>query len=186
LIQINLYRPSMDNTSQLLATCPSPAGSPLTEQPKLRFAVGTFDSWQQVREALNDLRIRGLVLDSFNCLAQERMFAGSIILAPDQRPVVVETLPFADSREQIAGTRGPLADCLMERLRSGAESLKRALGHWLIPRHAAHFQDAVDAGKILFWIRVTDADDERRAYHTLLAHSSGSVGVHDLVLPGEQ
>jgi hypothetical protein len=124
LIQINLYRPFVDNTHQLLATCPSPARSPLTEQPKLRFAVGTFDSWQQVREALNDLRVRGLVLDSFNCLAQERMFAGSIILAPDQRPVVVEALPFPGSREQIAGTRGPLAGCLLEGLRSGAKGLK--------------------------------------------------------------
>src|SRR5262249_40361432 len=27
------------------------------------------------------------------------------------------------------------------------------------------------------------ADDERRAYQTLLAHSSNSVGVHDLIAP---
>jgi hypothetical protein len=48
----------------------------LTEKPKLRFAVGTFDSWAQVRNALHDLRVRGLVLDSFNCVALERLFAG--------------------------------------------------------------------------------------------------------------
>jgi hypothetical protein len=157
----------------------------LTEQPKLRFAVGTFDSWQQLRVALHDLRVRGLLLDSFNCLALERVFAGKTILAPDQQAVAIQALSFPDNPDQIVSTRGPLADCLMERLRSGAESLKEALGHWLIARHAAHFQDAVEAGKILFWIRVTDADDERRAYQTLLAHSSNSVGVHDLALPGE-
>jgi hypothetical protein len=41
-------------------------------------------------------------------------------------------------------------------------------------------------GKILFWIRVADANDERRTCQSLLAHSSNSVGVHDLMLPGEQ
>jgi hypothetical protein len=158
----------------------------LTEQPKLRFVVGTFDNWPQVRDALRDLRTRGLVLDSFNCLALEHQFGGKIILAPDQEPVAVQTLPFAQSSEAMACTQGPLADRLMERIGSGARSLKDALGRWLIPRHAVHFQNAIEAGKILLWIRVTDADDERRANQSLLAHSSNSVGVHDLVLPGEQ
>jgi hypothetical protein len=81
----------------------------------------------------------------------------------------------------MACTSGPLADCLMERLSSGAQSLKDALGHWLIPRHAAHFHDAVEAGKILLWICVVLADEERRAYQSLLACSSNSVGVHDLM-----
>ena len=95
-------------------------------------------------------------------------------------------LPFPQSSELLACTSGPLADCLMERLSSGAHSLKDALGRWLIPRHAAYFQNALQAGKILFWIQVGDAADERRACQTLLAHSSNSVGVHDLILPGEQ
>lgn len=155
------------------------------EQPKLRFAVGTFDTWQQVHVALHDLRVRGLRLDSFNCLALELVFAGKTILAPDQQPVVIEALSFPDSPNPIASTCGPLAGCLLRRLRAGAKNLNEALAYWLIPRHAAHFQDAVEAGKILFWIPLTDADDERRAYQTLLAHSSNSVGVHDLVLPGE-
>jgi hypothetical protein len=158
----------------------------LTESPKLRFAVGTFDTWPQVRDALRDLRARGLVLDSFNCLALERVFAGQTILAPDQKPVAVEVLPFADGSEAIACTSGPLADRLTERISSGAQSLKDAFGRWLIPRHAAHFHDTVLAGKVVFWIRVTEAEDERRACQTLLACSSDSVGVHDLMLPGER
>jgi len=158
----------------------------LTDQPKLRFAVGTFDRWEQVRDALGDLRGRGLVLDSFNCVALERLFAGKTIMAPDRQPVGVDVLSFPEASQLIACTSGPLADALMERIHSGARSLKDALGHWLIPRHATHFQAAVEAGKILFWIRVRDADEERDAYRTLLAHSSNTVGVHDLVLPGEQ
>ena len=178
--------PHVEKTTEPFVNFPSQAGLPLTEQPKLRFAVGTFDTWSQVREALRDLRARGFVLDSFNCIALKRLFSGKIIMAPDHESVAVQALPFPSSSELIACTSGPLANCLMERLASGAPSLKHALGLWLIPRHAAHFQAAVQAGGILLWIRVADADDERRAYQSLLAHSSNSVGVHDLVLPGEQ
>ena len=173
----------MENTAEPLASSAPNAGYPLTDQPKLRFVVGTFDSWPQVRDALSDLRVRGLILDSFNCLALRRQFSGKIIQAPDQTSVSVEALPFASG--PMACTSGPLADCLRERIDSGAQSLKEALARWLIPRHAAYFQDAVHARKIVFWIKVTDADQERRAYQTLLVHSSNSVGVHDLVLPGE-
>jgi hypothetical protein len=165
---------------------PYSAGPPLTGQPKLRFAVGTFDSWSQVRDALRDLRVRGLVLDSFNCVALTHLFSERTILAPDQKPVAVQALPFSGTSAAIACTSGPLADRLMERLAAGASSLRDALGLWLIPRHAAHFDDAVRVGRILLWIRVADADDERLAYQSLLAHSSNSVGVHDLIVPSEQ
>ncbi len=186
LIHIKPIWPHVEDTAEPFVPFPSHAGLSLTEQPKPRFAVGTFDSWTQVREALRDLCVRGLVLDSLNCLGLQRLFAGKTIVAPNQEPVVVRPLGFPDDPELVACTSGPLADCLMERLSAGAPTLKHALGLWLIPRHAAHFQDAVQAGRILLWIRVADADDERRAYQSLLAHSSNSVGVHDLVVPGEQ
>ena len=56
-----------------------------------------------------------------------------------------------------------------------------ALSRWLIARHAAHLQTAVEDGKILLWVQLFDYADERRAYQSLLASSSTSVGVHDLV-----
>ena len=149
-----------------------------------RYAVGTFDDWSQLCAALRDARARGLVLDSFNCLALQRVFAGKTILAPTQTTIPLHALPFPHKSESMVCTSGPLADCLMDRMRSGATGLKDALGYWLIPRHATHFEDAVKAGKILLWIRVADTDEERRAYQSLLAYSSDAVGVHDLVLPG--
>jgi len=175
----------VQNTFEPLAQSASDPGLPLPELPKLRFAVGTFDSWAQLREALRDARARGLVLDSFNCVGLERVFAGKTILAPSQQIVSLRELPFQDDFERIVCTSGPLADCLMERFQAGADSLKEALATWLITRHAAHLEQAVGAGKILLWIRVADAHDERRAYQTLLAHSSNSVGVHDFVLPND-
>ena len=38
-----------------------------------------------------------------------------------------------------------------------------ALSRWLITRHAAHLQTAVEDGKILLWVQLFDADDERQA-----------------------
>lgn len=171
----------MEDIGQLLPSVFG-GGIALTTTSKRRYAVGAFDGWPQLRAALRDARARRLVFDSFNCLALERLFAGKTILAPSQEAVTVRVLPFSDGVETIACTSGPLADCLMDRLRLGATSLKDALGHWLIPRHAAQLENAVRAGKILLWIRLADADDERLAYQSLLAHSSDVVGVHDLVL----
>lgn len=59
--------------------------------------------------------------------------------------------------------------------------MKVALTHWLIQRHAAQLQEAVEAGRIILWVQLFDNESERRAYRSLLARSSNSVGVHDLV-----
>jgi hypothetical protein len=42
----------------------------------------------------------------------------------------------------------------------------------------------IKAGKILLWINVTDAADERLAFQVLLAHSTNSVGAHDIAQSG--
>jgi len=157
----------------------------LADLTKLRFAVGTFDGWSPLQEALRDARDRGIHFDNLSCLALERLFAGKTILVPRQKPLVIETLPFPNNPRLVACTSGRLATCLLQRLRLGAGSLKDALGHWLIPRHATHFENAVEAGKIVPWIQVADAHDERRTCEWLLARSSDSVNVHDFALPGE-
>jgi hypothetical protein len=167
-----------------LGNVPSPSGlgkAQLPEESKLRFVVGIFAGWPQLWTALCDLRVRGHVLDSFNCIALQRLFTNEIIKAPEHESVAIQPMPFPGIEEQIACTVGPLSRRLIERVQSGASSLKDALGCGLIPRHAVHFEKAVLAGKILFWIRVSEADDERRVHQSLFTHSSNSVGVHDLV-----
>ncbi|NJO31830.1 MAG: hypothetical protein HC869_00545 [Rhodospirillales bacterium] len=59
--------------------------------------------------------------------------------------------------------------------------MQAALCTWLIPRHAEQIQRTIDEGKIVIWVRLDNADDERRAYRALLAAGCGSVGVHDLI-----
>ena len=154
----------------------------MTERLTIRFAVGIFNHWQQLSDALQDLRLRGVVLDSFNCLALETVFDGKTILAPSLQPVAIEKLVFSPDLGVICCTSGPLAACLRERIDAGAISLADALGFWLLPRQAAYFQQSVEKGKILLWLEITDDDYERRACQGLLASSSNSVGVQDLSL----
>jgi hypothetical protein len=173
----------VSDINQRFATATSNAGTTLADQSHLRFAVGTFTTWQRLGDMLQGKHLPGFAHDSFNCLALERVFSGKTIVALSQEPVHIQRLAFPHNAEPIGCTSGPLADCLAERLRSGAPSLKDALGFWLVPRHAAHFDEAVEGGSILLWIRLANAEDERRACHSLLANSSNSVGVHDLVGP---
>ena len=145
----------------------------------LRFAVGRFDVWAQLEAGMQDARARGLLGDTFSCLALQRLFIGNTIKVLQR----VLTLRFPDNAEAIACTESALADCLSDSLQSGARSLKGSLAEWDISRHASALEGAVLAGQILLWIKLTDAEDERRAYQTLLAHSSNLVDVHDLRPP---
>jgi hypothetical protein len=150
------------------------------EHSALRFAVGTFDTWGGVQEALRQLHARGIASDAFNCLGLHDTFASKPEAVFPDKVEGTREFAFSDGSRLISCTSGTMAQCLAARLAKGAPSLDAALGHWLIPRHAAELQRAVEDGKIVLWVQLFDANDERRAYQTLLAHSSDSVGVHDL------
>jgi hypothetical protein len=147
----------------------------------LRFAVAAFDTWEGVEAALRDLSLGGTAPRNFNYLGLRRVLAGTGKARADAKPTSLHELPFPGNPDLIGCTPGPLADRLAGRLENGAQTLKAALGHWLIPRHAAHLQDGVENGKIILWVQLFDNEDERRAYQSLLKTSSNSVGVHDLI-----
>ena len=170
----------MDDAAQMPGVQPVKQVDKLvSERPTLRFAVGIFDTWTDVQATVRDLTVGGMAENSFNCLGLHRVLA-PLAARPDNR-MSLRDLPFSGDAELTSVTDGPLAACLAERLRMGAETLTAALGHWLIPRHAAQLQEAVSAGKVILWAQLFDNDDERRAYRSLLARSSNSVGVHDIV-----
>jgi len=148
--------------------------------PTSRFAVAAFDTWSGVYTTLRDLSSGGSKIEDLNCLGLHRVLAATGGPAFKDQALQLRKLPFQKSRELISCTSGPVAERLAWRLELGAPTLEVALSHWLIPRHAAHFESAVQHGRILLWVQLFDNDDERRAYQTLLAKSSTSVGVHDL------
>ena len=146
------------------------------------FAVGAFDDWSRVRAAFVTLGRAASCSTALNCLALERVFDSSNECCPQARRSRLRQSAAGygwdrDDRLLHLWTSGRLPD---GQTRSGATSLKDALGRWLILRHARQLEEAVCSGRILLWIRLTDADDERRAYQSLLAHSSDVVGVADL------
>ena len=148
----------------------------VTDLPTLRFAIAAFDTWAEAQKALHALDAGGKALNDVSYLAQQRVL-GDAVTSNSRQTVHL----FGGTDGGIGCSAGPVADRLAGRLASGATTLKAALGRWLIPRHAAHLQQAVEEGKILLWVQLFDNDDERRAYQSLLATSSNSVGVHDLV-----
>jgi hypothetical protein len=168
----------------MLALCscmPSVVDSALIDKPStFRFAVATFDTGNELRDALQSLRQEGIRDDAFNCLCLEEMMADAALLAVSPA-TARRTLMFRDQLRPICCTAGPLANRLLARLRAEAPTLKAALGEWLIPRHAEQIQGDVDQGRIVLWVRLLSSEDEPRAYRSLLARSLYSVGVHDLV-----
>lgn len=153
----------------------------VTDYPTSRFAVAAFDSWDGVHTTIGDLRSGGTKIQDLNCLGFHRVLAAGPGLSGMDQSLQLRPLPFQNNRELISCTCGPVADRLARRLELGAPTLQVALSHWLIPRHATHLQNAVDGEHIVLWVQLFDNDDERRAYQSLLASSSNSVGVHDLI-----
>jgi hypothetical protein len=151
----------------------------VNERTTLRFAVGVFDAWPEVDATVLELTGGGMNESAFSVLGLHRVLAPATSRGGGRTPL--RDLPFPTNRELIAATVGPLADRLAARLDANADTLASALGRWLIPRHAVQLQDAVAAGKIVLLVQLFDNDGERRACRSLLARSSNSVGVHDIV-----
>jgi hypothetical protein len=147
----------------------------------MRCAVGIFDTWDSVQTSIADLMSGGTADKNCHCLGLRRVFAPLAGHTSGHRASPLADLHFSGNAELISCTAGAVAERLATRLNRGAPTLKAALGHWLIPRHAAHLEGAVLAGKINLWVQLFDNDEERRAYQSLLARSSTTVGVHDLI-----
>jgi hypothetical protein len=145
----------------------------VTSPSMLRFAVAAFDTWADAQMATLELR------SGSNFLCQISYLGLQDVLIGGPAPPLFD-LPFPGSAAPIACSAGPIAERLAAKLTAGAPSLRAALSTWLIPRHAAQLQRAVESGKIVVWVGLVDDGDERRAYRTLLSARCHSVGVHDL------
>jgi hypothetical protein len=153
-------KPSMSGTQKILALP--------------RFAVGGFHNWSGAQKTVGELRDGSKPLEDISYLG--------LRMALEGLPAVALTdLTFPRNTARLACSAGPIADRLAARALAGAPTLQAALCTWLIPRHADQIQQTVDKGQIVVWVRLDDADDERRAYRALLAAGCGWVGVHDLI-----
>jgi len=159
----------------------SPLDAHVTNAPIFRFAVAVFDSWDAAQMAIRDVSNGFSHPQNISCLGLRRVLEQRADARLNSDSQQLRGLSFPDNTESISCTAGPVADRLSERARLGARTLQAALGHWLIARHAAQLAEAIQDRKIIVWVQLFNDDDERRAYRSLLARSSHSVGVHDLV-----
>jgi hypothetical protein len=159
----------------------SAGGSLVNEGRTVRFAVGIYDAWPDALASVQELIAAGLAREAFSFLGLHRVLAPAARRSGSDSPLL--DLPFPRSAELVAGTTGPVSSRLASRLAAEADSLQTALRPWLIQRHAAQLEEAIAAGKIVLWVQLASSEDEQRAYQSLLARSSNSVGVHDLVDP---
>ena len=164
----------MDESEQIQGVEPIATATRVTSPRIVRFAVAAFDTWPDAQKAVQELRTGQKPLTQISYLGLRDVLIGG----PTQ---ALCDLPFPDNTARIACTTGPIAERLSAKLAMGATSLQAALTTWLISRHAAQQQRAVEGGKIVVWVGLADDDDERRAYRTLLDAGCGTVGVHDLV-----
>jgi hypothetical protein len=164
---------AVEDTGQNQGQEPSTPATRVTSPSMLRFAVAAFDTWVDAQKATQVLRSGSKLLCQISYLGFRNVLS-------DGPPSPLRDLPFPGSAAPIACSAGPIAERLSAKLTAGAPSLQAALITWLIPRHAAQLQRAVESGKIVVWVALVDDDDERRAYRTLLAARCNSVSVHDL------
>jgi len=139
----------------------------------LRFAVAAFDTWADAQKAAQVLLSGSKPLCQISYLGIRNVLSNG-------PPLPLRDLPFPGSAASIACSAGPIAERLLAKLTAGAPSLQAALTTWLIPRHAAQLQRAVESSKIVVWVALVNDDDERRAYRMLLSAKCNSVSVHDL------
>jgi hypothetical protein len=153
---------------------PETIATRVTTPAPLRFAVAVFDTRVGAGKAAEELCSGSNPLCEISYLGLHNVL--------DWQPAQpLSKLPFAGNAGQIVCSTGPVEERLAARLHAGTPSLQAALTAWLIPRHAAQLQRAVDSGKIVLWVQLVDDADERLAYRTLMAAGCTSVGVHDLV-----
>jgi hypothetical protein len=145
----------------------------VTQDRPLRFAVAAFNT-------LNAAQTVSLELASIANSPGKVSYLG-LHEVLDAGTAELQKLPFPVNRALVACSDGLVADRLAARLGGGAGSLREALATWLIPRHAAEIERAVENGDVIVWVQLQDDEEERRAYRTLLAAGCHSVGVHDLV-----
>ena len=142
-----------------------------------RFAVGTFSTWDGACAALRDLRVAGVDAKTLSFLGLHRTMADA---TKHRLELQLRELTLTSAGEPVCCTAGLLADRLAERVNDGAATVQEAFGVWLVSRHAARIQEAVEGGCLFLWVQLFDAQDERRACTILLTHCSSVVEVHDL------
>jgi hypothetical protein len=182
------------------------------EQGSVREAVGVFDTVEALQGAIDELLSSGFDRADLSLLAavhavEEKLggetFRGGELEDNPAAPRTVYVSPDAIGTAEgglisglmylsgvgaagvIALSGGPLAAIVVGAAVAGGAgglvgaSLAELVGH----RRARYFQEQLDRGGLLLWVRTWTATQERRATEVLRRHSGTDVHVHGLPSP---
>jgi outer membrane lipoprotein SlyB len=178
-------------------------------QPGLREAVGVFHQVKDLQAAIDDLLSSGFDRAELSLLASEHAVEAKLggisfrnrDLEDDVSiPRGVYVSPEAVSAAEgglvgglayvggvatagiVALAGGPLSAIILAAVLAGAAGgllgtgLAEVVGH----RRAAYFQEQLDRGGLLLWVRTWDKAHEQRAVEILARHAGGDVHVHSV------
>src|SRR5262245_30289923 len=105
----------------------------------VRFVVGSLATMEQAVSAVNDLRGHDSPADAIAVLAKEELLSreSEKIAALDGDDRSQAEFDLLESHKGMVQCYGEtLGDLLQSRVSRGSKTLKDALQHWLLPRHA--------------------------------------------------
>jgi hypothetical protein len=179
------------------------------EARTVREAVGIFNRPVDLQDAIDELLSSGFHRAELGLLASEQAVKEKLghrhekvsMLADDPtvpRAAYVSTEAIGDAEGGLIGglvyvgamaaagaivaSGGTLAALVAgAALAGGAGGLIGSiLAKWVGDRHAHHLQEQMDRGGLLLWVRIREAEDEKRAVEILKKHSGSEVHVHAL------
>ena len=183
------------------------------ETSVVREAVGLFHDERQLRAAADDLMVNGFDRSDLSILAAHRAVEGKlghryqrVAELEDDPQVAVQAYAGTDSRTEAQGvlvgglfyvgavaaaglvvaSGGTLAALIVSAAAAGGAGgvIGAVLARYLGQHHAGYLQGHLDKGGLLLWVRVADAEYERRAIEVL--RRNGAEDAHAHSLPEQQ
>lgn len=172
----------------------------------VREAVAVFDDVSSLEAAVDDLRESGFAQSDISLLAGQdvverklgHMYTRVEELEDDPRAPrtafvseknlderesrvmgSLTVLPTVIAAGTVVASAGAVAAAIVGTALAGA-AIGTVLTHWMDRRHAERLQEQLDRGGVLLWVRVRDAEAERRALEVLTRYSAHDVHIHEI------
>ncbi len=149
---------------------------PIAKTRFLRHAVGVLETADEVDGTLDELSVAGIG-HSVVSLTAPLDVSGTVSW---KRPGDWVELGVRSRSGARLASCGPLSEALVRLCTIEEAAIDALLARWLPGVNARFLAEQFDFGRILLWVHLLDADDERRACGVLLGNSRHGVQVHDL------
>jgi len=177
-------------------------------KPVLREVVAVFHDAERLESAIDELQSSGFDRAEISLLASERTIeqklghryerTSELMDADDvPRSAFVSSAAIGDAKGGLIGglayvgatlaagavvvAGGALTATIAAALAAGGTGglIGLVLANWVGGRHAAYFDEQMEHGGLLLWVRAWSAQDEQRASAVLGKHCAGQVHVHE-------